>query len=714
MTERQAQHPTVRSVVWKGHYKRIRTEPGGLWYSLPLSACVTRGDELRISNGEIHVICRNGSSQLLPSYVAKESIALGKVELPIAIKEITEEAEFDAYKSLTRYHYRGKSLHGRTARLIVRAFHPSYPQVIGYIELTTPFYMNKARARLLNAPFQCEGLAWKRWGKDEQRQYIHLFVRIARCVVYPEFRGLGLGQLLVSHGARFAADRWQVANIKPFFMEISADMLKYVPFAEHAGMTYIGETEGNLARVYKDMSYLLRNSARVRSGEILAKDSHGIVEKQLDRMRRSLDLMKEEGLELEEFLDRLEGLGAKKALRDLKFFTEIISLPKPTYLQGLNRPAAEFVKKRVDELSIANGHKHSLPIVDQIASPISIDDLTISFSSNVRLTRKTNAIQRAFGISLDRIRNTVVRELSLSIQPGEILLVVGPSGSGKTTLINALSGDGRLSKAMSVTGAILHPENYRPGMPRASRSRKALIEILGTKDVMAALGLMGRVGLSDAYVYLKRFDELSRGQQYRAMLAMLIMSRKNVWLIDEFCANLDPVTANVVADKLQGTARDLGVTVIAAAPHCEAFAHSLAPDRVITLTSAWEHHVQHADDFLRTLPKLKPQFSAIPVLRVEKRYLQWIKSGRKRSTIRKGKLQIRPGLLLLECGRETLAVNVEEARYRQFRTLDEQVAKSDGFDDLRELRKALLGFYPGVKDTTYFTIVDFRAFTSSS
>jgi ABC-type ATPase with predicted acetyltransferase domain len=50
------------------------------------------------------------------------------------------------------------------------------------------------------------------------------------------------------------------------------------------------------------------------------------------------------------------------------------------------------------------------------------------------------------------------------------------------------------------------------------RSSKALIELLGVSNVATALELLGIVGLSDAFVYLKRFRELSNGQQYRAML----------------------------------------------------------------------------------------------------------------------------------------------------------------------------------------------------
>lgn len=212
------------------------------------------------------------------TYVARTQLTVGGLQIEIVIKELTEPEEHEAYLSLAEFHYRGRSLHGRTARLVARSFHPAFPQVLGFIELATPFYMNKARAKILNAPFRLNGIAWDAWDTQTTRKYIHLIVRIARCVIYPEFRGIGLGQILVKHATEFASRRWQVAGLLPYFIEISADMLKYVPFAEKADMLYIGETEGNLARVRKDLGYLISNVERVRAGDIVLEESCGIVD----------------------------------------------------------------------------------------------------------------------------------------------------------------------------------------------------------------------------------------------------------------------------------------------------------------------------------------------------------------------------------------------------------------------------------------------------
>ena len=140
--------------------------------------------------------------------------------------------------------------------------------------------MNKPRSVILNAPFSDSEIQWDAWDMPTLRRYIHLFVRIARCVVFPEFRGLSLGRLLVKHAGSFARDHWQVARLRPKFIEISADMLKFVPFSQRAGMVFIGETEGNLSRVAKDLRYLLANQDRV-NGDVVHEEACGIVDQQV-------------------------------------------------------------------------------------------------------------------------------------------------------------------------------------------------------------------------------------------------------------------------------------------------------------------------------------------------------------------------------------------------------------------------------------------------
>jgi predicted GNAT family N-acyltransferase len=86
--------------------------------------------------------------------------------------------------------------------------------------------------------------------------------------------------------------------------------------------------------------------------------------------------------------------------------------------------------------------------------------------------------------------------------------------------------------------------------------------------VKEAIEILSLCGLNDAFLFLRRFKELSDGQKYRYKLAKLVdCKEKTVWLVDEFCASLDRVMARVVAFLFQKVARRLGKTVIVATTH---------------------------------------------------------------------------------------------------------------------------------------------------
>lgn len=693
----------VRTINPHKHLKEICSADDNTTLLLPRSACVAKGDQLELTESAAWVVCRNGKAQIFPVYEALEVLQVGGLELQFIIKEITEPEELLAYQALTEFHYRSRTLFGRTATLVVRSFHPIYPKIIGYVEVATSFYMNTARKAILDAPFQAHNISWKAWDKETSRQYIHVIVRIARCVVYPEFRGLGLGQLLIKHAAEFARDHWQIAGIKPYFLEISADMLKFVPFAQKAGMIFIGETEGNLNRVAKDMAYLLKNLQRVENGEIVKEESCGIIDQQVSRMRRAAILMKQEGWTIGELVERLERLSHESVLKDFNLFHDIVSLPKPTYLKGLVPDSENFLKQRINEVSPKNGHIRPTIELEPLKEPIYLRKISLTYQSNVRRTQQTHAIHQAFSISPDDISHKVINHLDLTLNPGEVILITGSSGSGKTTLLNLLTR----GTCTGLTGDIQVPSNYRVGSFAAIRSQKALIEVLGNRDIRSALHLMGLVGLSDAFVYLKRFEELSNGQQYRAKLAQLISGGYNVWIADEFCATLDLVTANAVADRLQKIARQLKALLIVASSQPEVFARALRPDQVVQLTTAWEHRVMSGSELLQPLSVQRSNSSA-QTLSIAAKYLSAVRSGQKCSTIRKGRSKFSKGLLLLTAKTgDFVSVNVTDVRHTRFKCLTENDAVKDGFRNLADLRRALLEHYPDISMEGWVTIVSF-------
>jgi len=133
-----------------------KTSEAGHRLRVPLSACVMKGDRVRLNCTSAWVLCQNGEARIARPYVAREVLEIGHMSLDLLVKEVTEE-EWLGCQALAHLHYRGKAPNGRTARFIVRSFHPLYPLVVGYIALATLFYMNKARAAILDAPFEATG-----------------------------------------------------------------------------------------------------------------------------------------------------------------------------------------------------------------------------------------------------------------------------------------------------------------------------------------------------------------------------------------------------------------------------------------------------------------------------------------------------------------------------------------------------------------------------
>lgn len=570
--------------------------------------CLGPGDDIvLVGLDSAHVRCRNGIAQVLPVYSSADALAIGNRSVRVLVKEIETEDELTSYHQLEECHYRGKVLHGRRVPLIVKSDDPLLPQVLGYIELSTAFIMNRPRALLFDDAFEDDTgrITWDAWKKPAVRQYTNLIVRIARTVVSPEFRGLGLARVLIKHGARFAKHHWHVAGLKPLFLEITADMLRYVPFVESAGMRYIGDTEGNLARVNKDMNYVLRNFERVKRREILKEDSGGIVDLQVAYATALKQIEKKQRIPRERLLRLLLRSPERLSDDNWSLLYRILRLPKPTFLMGLTTASAKFVRKRTKELGLPARYVAQRPPdrPPTLGSPIEAKECTLTLSAPLLRTRATRKIQQAFGVNREMLRTTLFAKLSFKVQPGEIVLICGPSGAGKTTLLSLLAE--RLADPRGVrqglVGRINVPQSVTVATLGALSSSRPLINALGRIPFDHALHALNVSGLAEAHLYVKRFRELSNGQRYRAMVAKLIASGADVWVADEFCATLDPITANIVSRNLHRCAKALGVTVVLAAANWSEFIHELRPDTVVHLRAPWDYRLFTWRDFSRAV-----------------------------------------------------------------------------------------------------------------
>jgi ABC-type lipoprotein export system ATPase subunit/GNAT superfamily N-acetyltransferase len=176
-------------------------------------------------------------------------------------------------------------------------------------------------------------------------------------------------------------------------------------------------------------------------------------------------------------------------------------------------------------------------------------------------TNRVVGVAEAFGLGLDKWEKFIIYDnVELRIGPTDIVYITGDSGSGKSVLLKALEKDIRQDLGLScINIADIKPEPNKP-----------LIETVG-KSLEEALELLSRVGLNDAFLFLRTYEQLSDGQKYRYKIAKMIESQAQFWIMDEFAATLDRDTAKIVAYNLQKLARQQGKAVLAATTHTDLF-----------------------------------------------------------------------------------------------------------------------------------------------
>jgi ABC-type sugar transport system ATPase subunit len=176
----------------------------------------------------------------------------------------------------------------------------------------------------------------------------------------------------------------------------------------------------------------------------------------------------------------------------------------------------------------------------------------------------------------------VLTDCSVTINPGDVVVVCGPSGSGKSTLIKTVNGlepfqkgeifvDGiglhdpktDLPKLRSRVGMVFQHFELFPHLSVTENLTIAQIKVLNrTPDEAMKRGLkmLDRVGLTahkDKYP-----GQLSGGQQQRCALARAIVRKARLFLLDEPLSNLDAKLRMETRAELKKLQRSLGVTAV--------------------------------------------------------------------------------------------------------------------------------------------------------
>ncbi|WP_309148138.1 ATP-binding cassette domain-containing protein [Curtobacterium sp. MCLR17_039] len=179
-----------------------------------------------------------------------------------------------------------------------------------------------------------------------------------------------------------------------------------------------------------------------------------------------------------------------------------------------------------------------------------------------------------------------VRDVDLTVEPGERVAVVGPSGAGKSTLLRAVAGvlpdepDATDDTAASVQGTLLVDE----ADPRAVRGRVGLVmQDPEAHTVMSRVGDDVAFGCENAGVACdetwdrvrtaldvvgldlpldRSTAQLSGGQRQRLALAGVLAMRPGALVLDEPCANLDPDGVAQVHDAVRALLDETGATLL--------------------------------------------------------------------------------------------------------------------------------------------------------
>jgi branched-chain amino acid transport system ATP-binding protein len=189
------------------------------------------------------------------------------------------------------------------------------------------------------------------------------------------------------------------------------------------------------------------------------------------------------------------------------------------------------------------------------------------------------------GLSVARGGRPVLREVSITVPPGEVTALLGPNGAGKSTLVLTVGGVLRPTAGRVTLGDLeltrRRPEHIRgAGVAIVPEGRQLLPNLTVEDNLRVATYALGRHEARDGVAYaLELFPELQKrwriparslsgGEQQMVVLAQALVSRPRFVLVDELSLGLAPIVVQRLVPTLEAVAATgVGVLLI------EQFAH---------------------------------------------------------------------------------------------------------------------------------------------
>jgi len=170
----------------------------------------------------------------------------------------------------------------------------------------------------------------------------------------------------------------------------------------------------------------------------------------------------------------------------------------------------------------------------------------------------------------------VVDGLNFEVNKGDYLCIVGENGSGKTTLMKGLLGLSRPKSGTITMGGGLKSTaiGYLPQQNQIQKDFPASVNEVVLSGRLSSRGIrpfyskrdkqIARINMEKLGVLpiaKKSFRELSGGQQQRVLLSRALCATKEVLLLDEPVAGLDPLVTTELYRTIQSLSRE-GITII--------------------------------------------------------------------------------------------------------------------------------------------------------
>lgn len=188
-----------------------------------------------------------------------------------------------------------------------------------------------------------------------------------------------------------------------------------------------------------------------------------------------------------------------------------------------------------------------------------------------------------FSFGSGELKNQVLKNVDLSVNAGEIVIMTGPSGSGKTTLLTII---GALRAAEEGSVRIFGEELVGANEALFNKTRLNIGYIFQQHNLLKSLTAIQNVAMSlelrEDYDEKRRMDEasamltavglgerlhykpdkLSGGQRQRVSIARALVAKPKLVLADEPTASLDKISGQEAVDILKKLAREQGAAIL--------------------------------------------------------------------------------------------------------------------------------------------------------